>query len=91
MAKPMPIHNPKWTKGWVPASVDIPDSSIVEGATPVAERLPERFEGKPISGSAIARVLDHDVQPVRSWLAQPETMGLVSHPEARRGWIVVSS
>lgn len=91
LAKPMPTHNPNWTKGWVPASVDIPDSPIIEGARLVAKTLAELFEGKPISGSAIARALDHDVRPVRSWLAKAETMGLVSQTETRRGWIPVSS
>ena len=49
LAKPIPTHNPKWTKGWVPASVDIPDSPIVEGAKIVAKTLAELFEGKPIA------------------------------------------
>ena len=90
-ANPVPTNNPKWTKGWVPGSVDVPNSVLDEGAKSVAATLGKMFKGKPISGSAIARELGQDVRPGRSWLNHAETMGLVAQTETRRGWIPVAS
>jgi hypothetical protein len=86
-AKPVPTAKPNWNKGWVPASVDFAESTIDEGAALVAATLAKLFNGKPISGSAIARELGRDVRPVRSWLAHAVTLDTVTQTTSPRGWI----
>lgn len=93
-ARPVPTNNPKRFKGWVPAAVDVPESVLDHSAKLVAATLADRFEGKPISGSAIARAVGRDVRHVRhvrSWLAHAESLGLVQQTDTRRGWIPATS
>ncbi|WP_146530522.1 hypothetical protein [Novipirellula artificiosorum] len=71
----------------MPAAVDVPESVLDDGAKLVAATLADRFEGKPISGSAIARAVGRDVRHVRLWLAHAEALGLVQQTDTRRGWI----
>ena len=91
LANPVPTNNPKWTKGWVPGSVEVPTSLLEHGAELAAQALGELYDSKPISGATIAKTLQRDVRTVRSWLTQAETMGLVTQAETRRGWIPQAS
>ena len=91
LANPVPTNNPKWTKGWVPGSVEVPTSLLQHGAASPAQALGELYDSKSISGAEIAKTLQRDVHTVCSWLTQAETMGLITQTKTRRGWIPQTS
>ncbi len=85
---PVPTNNPNCTKGWVPGSVDVPASPLEHGAKLVAATVGDLYDGKPISGAAVARTLNRDSRTVRRWLDQAKSMRLIKQPKSKRGWIL---